>query len=98
MLRCWIQQHMAPRAAPTHPPTHSPATRPRALAPPQLLNKADLLSPEALDELLAWYRANCTAKAVLPISALEGRGLDEVRRWIQQQLPESPSLYPKVGG
>lgn len=45
---------------------------------------------------MAWYRSNCTANAVLPISALESRGLDAVRDWIQKQLPESPSLYPKV--
>lgn len=66
--------------------------------PMQLLNKADLLAPEVLEELVAWYRANCKADTVLPICALSGSGLGPVRDWIVSKLPESPSLYPKVGG
>lgn len=64
----------------------------------QLLNKADLLEEEQLEELVRWYRAHCKADVVVPLSALHGVGLEAVREWIYGKLPESPSLYPKVWG
>lgn len=63
----------------------------------QLLNKCDLLGPEELDVLAGWYRQYCKAEVVLPISALQGSGLPGVVDWLASKLPESPSLYPKVG-
>ena len=64
----------------------------------QLLNKTDLLEERELAELSAWFQQHCNAQAVLPISALEGDNLPAVVDWLTSQLPESPSMYPKVGG
>ncbi|PSC71545.1 GTP-binding Era [Micractinium conductrix] len=60
-----------------------------------LLNKTDLLEAEELESLAAWYKEHCRAQAVLPLSALEGRGLEAVQDWLEAQLPEGPSMYPK---
>lgn len=62
----------------------------------QLLNKADLLEPQQLEALTAWYRQYCKADAVLPISALQGSNLQAVVDWLAGKLPEGPSMYPKV--
>lgn len=66
--------------------------------PMQLLNKCDLLEPEQLEKLSAWYRQYCKADVVLPISALQRSGLQPVVDWLAGKLPEGPSLYPKVRG
>lgn len=60
-----------------------------------LLNKCDLLEPEQLEKLSAWYRQYCKADVVLPISALQRSGLQPVVDWLAGKLPEGPSLYPK---
>lgn len=73
------------------------STGPLPSSPPlQLLNKTDLLEAEELESLAAWYKEHCRAQAVLPLSALEGRGLEAVQDWLEAQLPEGPSMYPKV--
>jgi GTP-binding protein Era len=66
-----------------------------------LLNKADLVGQEQLAALEGWYRENCRAQAVFVGSAKAGGGeaaVGEVKAWAVKQLPEGPTLYPKVRG
>lgn len=62
-----------------------------------LLNKADLLSPEQVEELSAWYRDNCKAEAVFVGSAHDKHdtGVAQAKAWAVEKLPEGPTLYPK---
>lgn len=60
-----------------------------------LLNKADLLPPEEVEALAAWYKENCRAEAVFVGSAKDKRGIDELKAWAVSRLPEGPTLYPK---
>lgn len=73
------------------PPTLEDAARLRA-APKahviEVLNKQDLLSPQATRDLLA------ARPDAIPISALTGEGVGDLLRRITDELPESPFLYP----
>ncbi|KAG2428378.1 hypothetical protein HYH02_014394 [Chlamydomonas schloesseri] len=60
-----------------------------------LLNKADLLSEEQIDELRAWYKDNCRAEEVFVGSAERKDGLGALREWAVSRLPEGPTLYSK---
>lgn len=63
-----------------------------------LLNKADLLEPEQVAQLEAWYKENCRAEQVFVGSALGSGGDDgvaAVKAWAVGKLPEGPTLYPK---
>jgi GTPase len=60
-----------------------------------VLNKMDVLSEEEAEALVSWFGSQARAAAVLPISALEGDGVDAVAQWVIERLPEGPSMYPK---
>jgi GTP-binding protein Era len=60
-----------------------------------VLNKADLLAPDELEELVEWFASSCNAAAVIPAAAALGQGVGDVGRWVAAQLPEGPSMYPK---
>lgn len=62
----------------------------------QVLNKADLLRPEQLQEAGNWLRERTAAAAILPISASRNVGVEAVQAWAVQQLPLGPPLYPPV--
>jgi len=59
-----------------------------------VLNKADLLRPEQLQEAGNWLRERTAAAAILPISASRNVGVEAVQAWAVQQLPLGPPLYP----
>ena len=60
-----------------------------------LLNKVDQAKGERVTELTEAWLATGMFEQVIPISALENLGIDEVRKYIVANLPESPPYYPK---
>lgn len=78
------------------------ATRPRPLLegrgkkPTVLaLNKIDLLSAEATQELVDRFSADPRFDAVVPVSALDNRNLDALLEILKSYLPEGELLYPE---
>ena len=60
-----------------------------------VFNKIDWLKEKPkLLALIDRYRALHDFAAYIPVSALQGNGLDELRREIVALLPEGPALYP----
>ncbi len=70
--------------------------RVKALGVPACLviNKLDTVKKEDLLAVMALYGAAHTWQAVIPISAKEGEGLDELLELAQQWLPVGPALFP----
>lgn len=66
-------------------------------APPTaiVLNKIDTVPEEEREALVEWFRNVTSASAVLPICALTGEGLDQLKQWAESAMPEGPTLYPK---
>jgi GTPase len=61
-----------------------------------LLNKVDRLKEKAqILVLIDRYRAISDFAEYLPISALKGTGLDEVRKAVLERLPEGPAYFPE---
>ncbi|EFJ46362.1 Era-like protein [Volvox carteri f. nagariensis] len=60
-----------------------------------LLNKADLLTEDEIQELKTWYTENCRAEQVFVGSAERRDGLEALREWAVSRLPEGPTLYSK---
>jgi GTP-binding protein Era len=61
-----------------------------------VLNKVDRVRPkEKLLEVIERYRQMFDFAAFVPISALTGDGLEELKQEILARLPEGPALYPK---
>ena len=58
------------------------------------LNKVDLLQPDQLLPILAWYDQLYPFTAMVPISALDGDGVDTFLAEIATRLPEGPQYYP----
>ena len=58
--------------------------------------QVDLLRRAELEAVEAYLAAQPGVAAVLPTSALTGLGVGAVRDWAVAQLPEGPTLYPKV--
>ncbi len=56
----------------------------------------DLLKRAEEEAVAEYMAAQPGVAAVLATSALTGRGVDAVRAWALGQLPEGPTLYPKV--
>ena len=64
----------------------------------QVLNKTDLLrGSDKLQQLQEWFAAHSSADAILPASALTGKGISAIKEWAVSRLPLGASLYPKVG-
>jgi GTPase len=60
-----------------------------------LINKIDLLDKEKLFPLITSYQKLFPFKAIIPISAFTGDGLDSVLDEILAILPDGPRLYPE---
>ena len=58
-----------------------------------VFNKIDLIPHEKLLELLAEFKA-LPYKAMIPVSAKTGDGLDDLKREIVDILPEGPKYFP----
>ena len=58
------------------------------------LNKMDLLPPEQLLPVIDWYRNVHPFAAIIPISALKGKGVETLLAELVALLPEGPQYYP----
>ena len=65
--------------------------RPVALA----INKIDKVKAEALLGLSSELNAAYPFAATFMISAERGHGVDDLRRWLAERMPEGPWLYPE---
>lgn len=59
------------------------------------LNKVDRVEAEGLERRKEEYQQLLEAAQVVPISALSGRGLEELRAQLITMLPEGPAYYPE---
>lgn len=59
-----------------------------------LLNKTDTVTEEETQRLLSAYRAYDRFLHVLPISALEGQGVEDFMQILIAALPEGPQYFP----
>lgn len=60
-----------------------------------LVNKADTIDEQEMDELLSRYAADPLFAEVLPISALSGDGVDAFMEKLITRLPEGPQYFPE---
>jgi GTP-binding protein Era len=61
-----------------------------------VLNKVDRVAPkEKLLEVITRYQQLHDFAAFIPISALRGEGLDELRKEILARLPAGPAMFPE---
>ena len=58
-----------------------------------VINKIDLITKEQLLELINVYRNEYNFEAVVPISALKNKGLEELKKEIVNILPEGPKYF-----
>jgi GTPase len=58
-----------------------------------LVNKMDAASEDDVERLESWTQAELSVQAVR-VSAATGEGVAELRRAIEERLPESPFFYP----
>lgn len=65
--------------------------RPRAV----VLNKIDLVKRDSLLELTAKVAERLSFDRLFMVSALEGDGLAELRKWLAEIVPPGPWLYPE---
>lgn len=58
------------------------------------LNKIDLIQPDQLLPILAWYDQLYPFAVMMPVSALGGEGVDTLLTEVAARLPEGPKYYP----
>lgn len=59
------------------------------------LNKMDLLPPEQLLPVMDRYRGLHPFAAIVPLSALQGVGIETLTKELVARLPEGPQYYPE---
>jgi len=60
-----------------------------------VINKVDTLERKAaLLEVISVYQQACDFAAVVPISAKDGQGVEELLKLLEGYLPEGPQLFP----
>ena len=60
-----------------------------------VINKVDTLErKDALLEVIGVYQQACEFDAVVPISAKDGEGVEELLKLLEGYLPEGPQLFP----
>ena len=59
-----------------------------------VINKIDTVEKSALLEVMAVYSAACESDAIIPISAKNGEGLDELMEQLEKYAVEGPQLFP----
>ncbi|WGW04936.1 GTPase Era [Tropicibacter oceani] len=59
------------------------------------INKIDRVQPDTLLALTQQMNEAFPFVKTFMISAEKGRGVDDLRKWLAQELPESPWLYPE---
>ncbi len=60
-----------------------------------VINKIDLIPRERLLPMIDSYRHICPFASIMPISALQGDGVDRLTHEIPALLPEGPRYYPE---
>ena len=60
-----------------------------------VINKIDLVEPPSLLQLIEAYAARFDFQEVVPISALNGDGVERLLSVIEPRLPEGPQYYPE---
>ncbi len=60
-----------------------------------VINKVDLLKPEAFKELYEQYQKFDFIKEIIGISAINGAGVAELVKVIKKSLPEGPAYFPE---
>jgi GTPase len=60
-----------------------------------LINKIDLIAKPDLLGLVREANARMDFAATFMVSALSGDGLDDVKRWLAEHVPQGPWLYPE---
>jgi len=60
-----------------------------------LVNKVDVMDKAALFEMLTQVGAFSYPKAIVPISAVTGEGLDILQKELLELLPEGPQYFPE---
>ncbi|CAG9462699.1 unnamed protein product [Pedinophyceae sp. YPF-701] len=60
-----------------------------------VLNKMDQVPPQEVAPMVDWFEATSNASSVLPVSALTGENLAELRAWVHGALPPGPAMYPE---
>ena len=59
-----------------------------------VINKIDTVEKSVLLEVMAVYSAACEFDAIIPISAKNGEGLDELMEQLEKYAVEGPQLFP----
>ena len=59
-----------------------------------VINKIDTVEKSALLEVMAVYSAACEFDAIIPISAKNGEGLEELMEQLEKYAVEGPQLFP----
>lgn len=59
-----------------------------------VINKIDTVEKSALLEVMAVYSVACEFDAIIPISAKNGEGLDELMEQLEKYAVEGPQLFP----
>lgn len=59
-----------------------------------VINKIDTVEKSALLEVMAVYSAACEFDAIIPISAKNGEGLNELMQQLEKYAVEGPQLFP----
>ena len=62
-----------------------------------VLNKIDLVHPDALMPKIEQYQTYMDFSEIVPISALEGHNVEHFLNVLKSYLPEGPQYYPDVG-
>ncbi len=60
-----------------------------------IINKIDLVKKELLLPLISSYKDLMDFAAIIPISALDGSGTEDVMKEITDKLPEGPKYFPE---
>lgn len=60
-----------------------------------VINKIDLISKEQILSLISDYSNQLDFASVIPISALNGDGIDILVKGIKDKLPEGPAFFPE---
>lgn len=60
-----------------------------------IINKIDLVSPEALLGIIDEYRQKGDFQEIIPISSLQGNNVNRLLTELQNYLPEGPQYYPQ---
>ncbi len=59
------------------------------------INKIDLIKPPVLLKLIDTYSKKFNFQAIVPISGLNGAGVEELLAEVRKLLPEGPNYYPE---